>query len=273
MSGLAFASCVQLPVEREITHLRSPFRTATPSQVSYWPISRGACPGKDAMSKSLAWPRPSWSMKSANASPCCCRSTKFRRLGFGRALTSSRTNPNFPNSFNQQSATSSLRFRHLLQSACPRLIHRHHRPIVFALAMRECADQPIAPNIAARQRHADGFAGGEREVGVFETQHRALTRRLIALFSDDLAVDFVGGAGEQAVGHHIEENIWGHIVFANERKALPHRLDSATEHEIVGNLDCRGGHRIGTALEGPPRDRLEQRPTAVEARLGAGQHH
>jgi len=55
--------------------------------------------------------------------------------------------------------------------------------------MSKRAHQAIAPDIAARQRHADGFTGGEREIGVFETQHRALPGRLVALFGDDLAVD------------------------------------------------------------------------------------
>ena len=38
----------------------------------------------------------------------------------------------------------------LLQPARPRLILGHHRPVVFALAMGERADQAIAPDIAAR---------------------------------------------------------------------------------------------------------------------------
>jgi hypothetical protein len=37
----------------------------------------------------------------------------------------------------------------LLQPAGPRLIHRHDRPVVLALAMCERTDQPIAPDIAA----------------------------------------------------------------------------------------------------------------------------
>jgi hypothetical protein len=53
MSGLAFASCVQLPVEREIAHLRSPFRTATPSQVSYWPIILASTPERMLSAASL----------------------------------------------------------------------------------------------------------------------------------------------------------------------------------------------------------------------------
>src|SRR5262249_61234649 len=72
------------------------------------------------------------------------------------------------------------------------LILRHHRPIVLALAMRECADQAIAPNIAARQRHADGFAGGKRQIGAVQSQHRSLTGRLVASYRADLAADLPG---------------------------------------------------------------------------------
>ena len=55
----------------------------------------------------------------------------------------------------------------LLKPARPRLILGHYRPVVFALAMRQRADEAIAPDIAARQRHADSLAGGKREIGVF----------------------------------------------------------------------------------------------------------
>jgi hypothetical protein len=68
----------------------------------------------------------------------------------------------------------------LIQPASPRLILRHHRPVVLALAVRKCAHQAIAPHVAARQRHADGSAGREREIGVFEPQHGALPGRLVA---------------------------------------------------------------------------------------------
>src|SRR5262249_45996101 len=94
----------------------------------------------------------------------------------------------------------------LLQSARSCLLLRHHRPIVLAFAMRDRTDEAIAPDIAARQRHADRSAGGEREIGVFQSEHGALPGWLIALLGDDLAVDLVSRAGEQAVGHHIEKN-------------------------------------------------------------------
>ena len=56
----------------------------------------------------------------------------------------------------------------LSQPAGARLFERHHRPVLVAVAMRHRADQAIAPDVAARQRHADCSACGERKLGILQ---------------------------------------------------------------------------------------------------------
>ena len=85
-------------------------------------------------------------------------------------------------------------------------------------------------------------AGFEREVGVLQTEHGHLADLGVALVDDDLAVDLVGRAVEQAVGHHVVEHAGVDAVFAGQREAFAHRLDGAAEHEVVGDLD--GGRRL-----------------------------
>ncbi len=67
------------------------------------------------------------------------------------------------------------------QPARPRLILRHHRPVVLGFAMRDRADQPVAPDIPTRKWHADRAAGFEREIGVLQAENGALAGRKIAL--------------------------------------------------------------------------------------------
>lgn len=56
----------------------------------------------------------------------------------------------------------------LSQPAGARLFERHHRPVLVAVAMRHRADEAITPDVAARQRHADCSACGERKLGIFQ---------------------------------------------------------------------------------------------------------
>ena len=49
----------------------------------------------------------------------------------------------------------------LHQTAGARLIVRHHRPVMLALAVGDGADEAVAPDIAAGERHALGLAGRE----------------------------------------------------------------------------------------------------------------
>ena len=90
----------------------------------------------------------------------------------------------------------------------------------------------------------------------------------VALVHHDLAVDLVGRAVEQAVGHHVVEHGRHDPVLAHEREAFAHRLDRAAEHEIVGDLDRGRGGRIGAGLEGAPPDGVEQRLAAASASAG-----
>ena len=66
------------------------------------------------------------------------------------------------------------------ESAGTRLFKSHDGPILVTIAMCDCADQPVPPDIATRKRHADCMAGNEREISVFQAQHCALARRQIA---------------------------------------------------------------------------------------------
>ena len=56
----------------------------------------------------------------------------------------------------------------LRQPAGARLLERHHRPVLVPVAVGDGADQPIAPDVAARQRH-------HGELGIIDPQ----TDRLI----------------------------------------------------------------------------------------------
>ncbi len=71
------------------------------------------------------------------------------------------------------------------------LVARHYRPVVFAFAVSDRADQAIAPDIAARQRNAHRLGGGERGVGVLEAQNSALAGRKVTFLDDQLPVGLV----------------------------------------------------------------------------------
>src|SRR5262249_3811645 len=56
----------------------------------------------------------------------------------------------------------------LSQPAGAPLFERHHRPVLVAVAMRHRADEAIAPDVSARQRHTDCSACGKRKLGIFQ---------------------------------------------------------------------------------------------------------
>src|SRR5262245_26142960 len=56
----------------------------------------------------------------------------------------------------------------LSQPAGARLFERHYSPVLVAVAMRHRADEAITQDVAARQRHADCSACGERKLSIFQ---------------------------------------------------------------------------------------------------------
>ena len=58
--------------------------------------------------------------------------------------------------------------------------------------MCDGAEEPIAADIGARQRHGHRFAGGERQVHVLQAGRRGETGIAeIAFLGDDFSIDFV----------------------------------------------------------------------------------
>src|SRR5262245_43621028 len=56
----------------------------------------------------------------------------------------------------------------LSQPTGARLFERHYSPVLVAVAMRHRADEAITQDVAARQRHADCSACGERKLSIFQ---------------------------------------------------------------------------------------------------------
>src|SRR5262245_51946093 len=108
----------------------------------------------------------------------------------------------------------------LRQSAGARLFERHYSPVLITVAVGDGADQAVAPDVAAGQWHRGKVAGLEREIGIFEAERSHLADLGVALVDHDLAVDLVGRAVEQAVGHDVVEHADRHAVLAGEREAF-----------------------------------------------------
>jgi hypothetical protein len=123
------------------------------------------------------------------------------------------------------------------ETAGARLVARHHRPIMFALSMSDRAQQPIPPYVAAWRGNADGFGSGKNETRILKSHHDAMACRQVPFFGNHFTVGLIRRACEHPVSQHAVEDFGGHAIFAHQRKAFAHGLDSATDDKVIGEFD------------------------------------